>query len=117
VSCHFLFGGGRDSFHVNSDQLHFKPFLLQLQCCRHSSPGADGFLGISYKVARKAGIETQISKGQFRVVGIVRSVACLSPPPMIFPFPLNRRIKMNQQTFIELPLRLRHFVRGWGAGR
>lgn len=72
VSCHFLLGGGRDSFHVNSDHLHFKPFLLRLlECYRHPSPGADGFLGISYKVAKKAGIETELSKGQFRVVGIV----------------------------------------------
>lgn len=86
---------------------------MNITMLQTSSPGADGFLGISYKVAKKAGIETQISKGQFWVVGIVQSVACFSPPPMIFPFPLLRRVKMNQQTFIELPGRWGTL---WGPG-
>lgn len=116
--CPSLLGWESDSFHAVSKCLNFKLFLLLLLLFyRHPRPGADGCLGISHTVAKRAWIETQISKGQVRAVGLIQSRSCFSPPPMISPFLPHRRIKMNHQTLIEFPLRSRYIVRGWKAGR
>ena len=72
------------SFHVNSDCLNLKPFLLSLRpSYRHLRPGADGCLGISHVGAKRAGIETQIPEGQSRATGITQSMARFSPPPAV----------------------------------
>lgn len=78
-----------DSFRVNPDCLNLKPSLLSLLASyRHLRPGADGCLGTSHVAAKRAGIETQIPQGPSRAMGIIPSVVCFSPPPVISPFHL-----------------------------
>lgn len=84
-----LFDERSDSFHVNSDCLDRKSFLLSLlPLYRHLRPGTDGCLSISYVVGERVGIEIQISRGQSRAMSIIQSMTCFSPPPMISPFHL-----------------------------
>lgn len=101
-----------DSFHVNSDCPVSSPLFYRLPSYGHLRPGADGCLGISHVVAKRAGIETRFPEGSPGPWALFAQWLAPLPSPELS-FPPQRRIKMNQQTFIELPPGSGHFVRGW----
>lgn len=88
---------------MNSDCQNVKPSLLSLlPSYRHLRPGADGRLGISHVVAKSAGIESQIPKGQSRAMGVLQPTACFSPLLVASLFHLTEGA--NESAGIELPL-------------